>query len=271
MFKKEIHGSDEKKEQPKKKVLKLSEMALSVSGEYVGECGNPSYYDKKDVFEYLPGTGLLIKGTRGEALLSPDDLVALYHDFGHVAVKDFFRKDERFFSGKQFMMRQSEMFKNVESVLRAVLGMARALGVELRSGAEMDADTAVKRAYEENPQYSPQDLVEALLYETKRQLAREFEAGEATKKAQQLDGLKAINILEFDPTRRRAAVPDYFYSWCRAAGLDISDADKIGENAFEQFPFLAELLDEYRRSPDGRFGDALLVACEKLDQEWKKE
>lgn len=269
-MRKEFFAEDEKQEQPKKKVLKLSEMALSVSGEYVGECGNSSYRDRKDAFEYVPGTGLLIKGTRGEALLSPDDLVALYHDFGHVAVKDFFRKDERFFSGDQFMARQSEFFRSMQDVLRAVLEMARALGVKLRGGVEMDADMAVKQAYDENPQFSPNDLIRALIEEMKRQLRFCFEEDEARGKGKQLDVLSKMHILDLDPENRRAAVPDYFYLWARVKGIDISDSSKIRENAFGDFPFYNELLDEYRRQQDGRFGDALLVACEEELKESEK-
>jgi len=263
-------GGSEQKEQPKKKVLKLSEMALSVSGEYVGECGNSSYADRKDFFEYVPGTGLLIKGTRIEAVLSPDDLVALYHDFGHVPVKDFFRADERFLSQSDFMGRQSEFFKNMQRVLQTVLEMARALGVKLRGGVEMDADHAIKMAYDENPQYSPQDLTEALVQDMKRELGRAFD-DEATveEKAKQLDGLKAVKILDLNRENRQAAMPDYFYLWARAKGVDISDSDKIRQNAFGQFSFLDDLLAEYRRQPDGRFGDALLVACEEECREQK--
>src|SRR3989344_7085891 len=79
-------GTQEHKEAPRRKALKISEMAVSVDGRYVGEAGNPSYGEQKSMFEYDPESGLLVNGPRETMLLTKDDLVRVPHALGHVTV-----------------------------------------------------------------------------------------------------------------------------------------------------------------------------------------
>lgn len=263
--------SGEQREQPKSRVLKLSEEALFIDDKYVGECGNPTYKDRDDFFEYDPAAGLLISAGKKDHILAPTDKIKIPHGYGHVTVDDFFYEQKAKFSGKDFVIRLSEFYRNAREALKGVCSLAKAIGlVDRHELIDWIVDASLKRVFEKNGHYSPRGLIDELIAGFEEKLDRD-ESSDKTREKECFEILKKSAILSLNPENRRAAVVDFFYLYCRAAGIDASDWDQIYEKAFQEFPFIEDLIEEFRRLPDIRFGDALLGACGKLSREWKSD
>lgn len=261
-------GGGEVKEQLKKGVLKISEMALFVNGEYVGELGNPSYSDKKGMFVYDPKTGLDVHGTKSDAHLESSDLVQTPHDMGYVSIARTVGERSGDLSGNEFGRLVYRQSKITEGKISKFEVASETLNIEWDSN---DTNRAIYRASAINERYSPEDLLNCMFGELEEKYLSETEDDEDKKfgHEQTLKWLKGTGVFDVEERKNRDGIISYCYWWLNRYDVE-SDSDLVYK-ALEEYPFLTELIEEFRRSPDGRFGGALLVACETIDKEWRKE
>ncbi|HBM45603.1 MAG: hypothetical protein UT05_C0005G0032 [Parcubacteria group bacterium GW2011_GWF2_38_76] len=245
----------------KHKVLKVSEMALSLDGEYLGEIGNPSYREKSDMFEYDSDIGLLIKGTKNEAFVDKNDLVKVPHDLGQVTVDRLLSGKDGIYSGIEFHSKIGEIYRNIKDKIDKISFLAEIMDIEFD---QYDVDFAIKKVAKENNEFTPEDLIEKVVEVLKEK------SNNSEKVSEALDKLKNSGVLDSELAKNRDGIINYFYLYLNIKGIDASNSEEILKNGFEKFRFLDQLISEYKSRPDGRFGDALLVACSEQEKEWKK-
>ena len=84
-----------------------------------------------------------------------------------------------------------------------------------------------------------------------------------------IDQIRRSGALDIDPLRNKEGIVNYFYLYCREAGIDATNENEIYK-AFDDYAFLEELMTRYRKNTKD-FGDPLLTACERLQREWDRE
>jgi len=259
--------SKEQHEQPKR-VLKISEMAVFVDGEHVGESMNPSYGERESMYEYDVKGDLLISGHHGTALLNKNDLVKLPQDYGFISVERLLGDRTGQYSDKGMEIEIGKFFHRIRSKVDKISFLARELGVKFDIN---ELDHAIKSIFSLNKQYSPEELIEFVLVEMEEEYVRHSSDKEKEEKIKGIiERLRKTEVLEKDPVKSRNGIVNYFYLYCEVAGIDASNTEEILKG-FDDFLFLKELMDEYKRNSDGRFGDELLVACSQLEEKWKEE
>ncbi len=267
----------ENEQSPKRHVLKESESMILLDGKYLGEMGNTSYKEKMDMFEYDPNAGLLVSGQRREntAMLDIQDLVQLRKTPGCITIERLLGSEARQFSDKEFLVllldASREMKQKVQMIEKLYELLNKNDQSERHFARAAEYDTDLKKKF---PQYTPEQYFDAVLenlrYETFWSAKDPEQADEQEEFDETMKALKACGVFDADPKKSRDAIVNYFYLYEKIAGVDGNDADEFYE-AFTQFPFVDALMKEYHRKPDGRFGDTLLGACLKLDQEIKRE
>lgn len=258
----------EKEKRPKKNIAKVSEMMLSINGEYVSEIGNPSYEEKDNMITQKPDGTITIEGTGKTVTVQPDDLVKIPHGYGQVSFEQLLGKTDkkREFSGRAFEGEIGEVFKNAErryEKITGLLGDNRDKLLEISKAVEKIGRT--DETMVEN--YSPEQLFHTILDTKEKEYAMWNHNDEEKEKHKELvEGMKEIEILSDDPEKSREAIVGYCYLHCRANDVDATSAEKILEHfeTGEAYFFLAELLQEYDTHADSRFGDALLVAISQF-------
>lgn len=258
----------EQEETIPKQILKISEMALSVDGQYVGEIGNPSYSDRPDMFGYDPETGLLINGQKKSEVLTPDDLVRLPRAFGSVSIARLLGGEARNLSGSEFEREIYRVFENIQNKIYKIAFTAKLLGIDWR---EQDTDWCINDLGRENKNFNPEELLKRMLAKVQEDLQWKRSGQPETDQRFNAADIEQTGVLDTDPERNRDGIISYFYLYCRLQGIDASNSQVVHDQAFEKFQFLDELMAEYQRKPDGRFGDALLIACSQQEHEWKEQ
>lgn len=265
----ESHMDQTEREETKpKQVLKISEMALSVDGQYLGEVGNPSYQDQKNMFQYDPETGLLINGQHKSEVIEIDDLIRLPHALGSISVMRLLGEEARNLSGSEFEREIYRIFENIQNKIYKIAFIAKLLGIDWR---EQDTDWCINDLGRENKNFNPEELLKRMLVKVQEDLQWKRSGQPETDQKINATDIEQTGVLDIDPEKNHDGIISYFYLYCRLQGIDASNSQAIHDQAFEKFQFLDELMAEYQRKPDGRFGDALLVACSQLDNEWENQ
>lgn len=262
----ETMGADAVSKGGVRQVLALSEMALSVDDQYLGEVDNPRYLEKEDMFEYDPGHGLLVDGQKETILLADDDFIKLPHDVGYVTVERLFQSKAGQYSDQEFQRRLYHIVENIEGRIDKVVFLAKAAGVDF---TDQDKARAVRETANTHEQFSPEELIDANLTEFEDKLKRTMTQSERQQKGLEtiVQDLKQTGVLDPDPKKSKAGIVNFFYLYCRLKGIDTSDMSAIYGEGFENFWFLDELMEEYKTYPDERFSDALLAACSQQQHE----
>jgi hypothetical protein len=259
----------EQKSMPPHRVLRISESALFVDGAYIGEIGNSRYKDKEDMFTFDPEHGLLISGTKGEATLSKEDVASIPHALGHISIEHLLGSETVQLSGEGFERKLYAVARDVENRVNKIRLIAQTLGLEWQPDT---LDHYINRVAQTNPIFTPEELLEKVLEGLKEDMRFEKNEDKAAQAISAIDGLKRIGILSLGEKRRRETIVEYFYLYCRLKGIDTSSPTALLEpNALEGFQFVDELIEEYKRKPDARFGDAVLDACSQLQKKWERE
>ena len=252
------------------RVLKLSEGALFCNGEYLGEICNQYNPSSQEMFTWYPDLGLSIETSRKDYSsgqkqiieLLPQDYVKLPFGLGHVTLLRMLGSDEyvgvdRFFHDKYYTMlgslnRKLDVIKDIAE---------RRLGIS-RDAWQWRIESAAREAVSIDPQYSPELLFRCLLlgFKNPDNWSGFNSIGEE---------LLATNFFEMDESQSRDTLFSFVYAYGRVFGYDLSSPESTKEMLYE-FPYIDELRAEYKTNSDGRFGDALLVACELLEKEWAK-
>ena len=258
----------EKKERPKKNIVKVSEMMLSINGEYVSEIGNPSYEENERMFIQKPDGTITIDGTGKMVTVQPDDVVKIPHGYGHASFKQLLGEtgERREFSGRAFEGKISEVFTSAErkyEKITELLGDNRDKLLEISKAVEKMGRT--DETMVEN--YTPEQLFHTILDTKEKEHAVWSRTEEEKEKYKELiEGMKKIEIVSDDPEKSREAIVGYCYLHCEANNVDAANAEEILKHfeTGEAYFFLAELLHEYDTQADSRFGDALLVGISQF-------
>ena len=268
-FNPKIGQVEEQKEQPPRKKLKISEMALFIDGQHIDEIGNPSYTDRPNMFEYDPEGGLLINGRGETIMLNPDDLAKIPHDLGHISIRRLLGENIANYSGRQFEAKLYEFYNSVKNKLKKISFLAEFFNLEWD---EEKTYRAINKIMASNPDFSPEDIfnkvIDELIDENKHK-RHDNNTGQIDFE-QAISEIKTIGILNVDPNIAKESIVGYFLLYCQIKNIDASSPEEIYAS-FDNFMFLDELIDEYEKRPDSRFSDSLLVACSKLKEEWDQE
>lgn len=257
------------------RVLKISEMALFYGGDCISEIGNPSYSDRSDFCYYDRTDGaIMIQGIgHGDRLVEmrENDLLLLKGYVGHVPLGFVLReRHDEPLSGREFEHRvYYPLVRQAEASLQRIKLLAQAFGIPFD---DHKIDLCKVRVAEQNPHFAPHELWKETL-ETlpqDRELLRDPERAERLRVA--IRELVATGTLTMDEVQARQKVVSFAYAWLRWQGIDRSDPRAVARVLWEDLPrtylpeqsFYDQLLDEYVRRPDGRFGDTLLIAVSHL-------
>jgi hypothetical protein len=247
-------------------VLKESEMAISLSGEYIGECLNPSYGEQPELLEYDPKEGGIICGTGKWAELEVSTVVALPHHTGHVSLHEFCGDKPTTMSDRQFAVRMGELYRMVDHRVATLCNMANEL-CDKRIESYEALDRAIQRAHEEDRYYHPGAVLKHALDVANDHLERHTDS-------KPLEPITRTGFLTPEPKAERDAVVHVYYLhhrlFCERHDLPVDEFESTKESA-EHFPLLTTLLSEFEERPDARFGDTLLSACSEIAREMEEE
>lgn len=246
-------------------VLKESEMALSFDGVYLGEVDNPSYGLQEKMFVYDPQHGLEIRGHRRTAEMTKDDLIAIPHHLGYITVERFLGEKKQTFSDNDFLGKLSQQYINILNKYSKITAIAKIFKIDV---SEFDKEQAMQEASQSHSQYSPEEVMQIFIKHLGEKYVELYEDDHSNEFFEATNTLKNIDVLDVDIEKNKKAIVSYFYVWCKFSHIDASDAQVIFDTAFKNFPFVDELMAEFKRHADIRFGDALLSACLMLQSEW---
>lgn len=261
-------------ERYKPRILKCSEMALYLDGDIVSEIENPSYGNRADFCYWDPVEKRVLFHAigHGDKLieLGGDDLLKLKEDVGHVPLAlALHGHEDHAISDAQF---QHEV---VYALSHQVQGCIQKIGLLAKAlGYSFDASTldyCIKRVAASHPTYSPQDLWGEIFLSLEEKMR--FEEGRAEALYQMMRQLIATGVLTMDQEASKRGIVAFVSLWLRVQGIDQSSPRILAKYLWEHLPssyhpqqdLYGQLLDEYRRSPDTRFSDALLVAVSHLE------
>jgi hypothetical protein len=277
MERESVYSEKEEERKPKRKVLKISEMALYLDGEYVGEIGNPSYGEKKDMFIYDPEDGLVVDGEKSTELLEVNNFVRLSHDLGHITIDRLLGEEPRKLSDREFEIELCKIYRNIKNKIEKIVFITNALGSKYdgmrgdMAGSNLDWD--IKSIAGKNVQFSPEELFETIIETLRDKYSKQNQDNEEKMSEfdKTIEGLRKMGALDVNVIKNRNSIVDYFYLYCRLRNINSSDVDAIYDKGFNDFIFLDELMKEYERQGDIRFGDALLIACSRQKRDWDRE
>ncbi len=249
-----------KNETPKPHVLKISESMLFVDGDGIDEIGNIMYRELPHMFSYDPNVGLHIhtRSPRNNRELGPNDFIKLNGHYGYVTVKELLGDEPRDFREKEFdmlVMRYSDKFRKP---LEKITYIASLLGIKEQPVTDDNWQYALQNLSREKKYFHPNDL--QLAYAEDRNDRQPINDGEEPFDFKRL--IKENMLSEQGIVR-------LFYLYCELRGVDTTNVNDIVESGLKKFhyQYCFDLMEEFRKNPDIRFGDELLVACEKYEKE----
>ena len=218
------------------------------------------------MFEYDPEGGLLVSGQRETMLLEKDDLAQVPHALGHIKIERLLGDKPGEFSDREFERKLYEVCNSTENKINKITFIAKLIGIEW---SQQDTDFCINRIASRNAQFSPEELLDIILDEIKEKYrwGHPNDAGEGSNLTKAIEGLKRTGVLDIDSRVSRNGIVSYFYLYCRLKNVNASNSEAVYNEGFNGFRFLDELMKEYERQPDDRFGDALLVACSQQKHE----
>jgi hypothetical protein len=272
------------------KVLSISEMALRVDNidpedprrsdrQYIGEVGNPSYRNDILQMEYLPGEGLLISGQKlrnDSCVLSDTDMIELSAGRGCIKVSDFFQlskdewqqinarvgDEEHDLNGDKFNVLVSFIEREFDDVANKITYIAQTIGLDVRSTFDLYSRAAQKL----EKHYTYSELVHSCFQELK-EMSEYSNLGAAKDiKNEDIDLIEkwftGCNQDNLNGDLRNKGIVSFFELYCALKKVDMTDTDAV-ESALENFHYYLELTDEFKKNPDSRFSDSLLVVLSK--------
>ncbi|MCA9369347.1 MAG: hypothetical protein H6773_00595 [Pseudomonadales bacterium] len=262
----------------KPRVLKLSEMALSISDDkgnhYVSEAGN-SQYAPQEIFSVEQTADgelvVLVEGKRDRNSfptweLTSQDVVKLGSFLGHVPVSDFFASWEPgLHDDRELVWEFSQKEEEVRRRLSYVSVLARAAGT---TNIPQDFDRAVwaLTAQADKKLYSPNDLLESYTEIILDKIASNEGADPALVQRVR----ESINALGLFTNKEEEFIVQYFYLYASLQKVDFEDIYAIVES-LRYFPFVETLLKKFNDHPDSSFGDNLLGALSRFSNEFYEE
>ncbi len=210
-------------------------------------------------FYYTPGTGVEITGPDSSTLiLAPTDRVALRGKLGELTIAEVFGAHTEECTGAEFVMMLEEEAADLKTKVEKIQYLVETAGGTFGAGSVLKIIESLRS---DTPHYSPQDLIKKVLAiaDNKYAVAQPDDTTAPSEYFLRL-GIIDDNLLKFD-----YAIVDYFYWWGKLAGYRLSDFDD-SMKAIKNFKYQDELLSEYRRKGDGRFGDSVLMACSETVQ-----
>lgn len=252
--------------EPERNVLKLSEGMMTMNGNYVGEIGNIRYQDNESMFVYDPDSGVIIDGTGKTVEMNPDDLVAVPHNLGYVTFRHLLGNTAGDVSGKEFESKLYKLCRDTEEKVEKISCLTEPYLEEKddryrRKSGNEEVDTAliaIGNTGQKN-RYTPEQLLNSILGQKREHFAWANDDTEAVEEfSSMLEKIQRTGVLSDDISRRRDGIINYTYLFCAVNGIDASHSEAV-HAMLNEYPFTEELVKEYRRSPDVRFGDGLLV------------
>lgn len=260
------------------KILKLSEMALSISdsqGEhYISEAGN-SRYGLQEIFVVEETTEgekvVLIEGKRVQQTfptweLTDRDLVKLGNFLGYVPVTVFFANwKPGVYSDRDFVWEFSQKEADVERRLTYIAVLARAAGA---NSMPLDFDQAVwaLTAQPDKKQYSPENLLESYT----EVLLRKIEFAEEDNHEVVKLIKESVKRLELFTKNEEDFIVRYYYVYASLKKVDLQDIEQIVDS-LRYFPFVETLMKKFKDVHGPEFSDNLLGAMEKFSIEFHKD
>ena len=258
-------------EEPKNRVLKYSEQALYLDGKYIGELGNSAYGNNEETFDYDPQAGVLLNPSnyaRGSELpmLAGSDYVAVPHGYGYLSVDQVFDHTAGTYGDGEFIGRIYKPYRLTLDRFKAIDSLCRGLGIEY--DAERQDNFAIARAQQQNPHFTPEELIDATFDLIRDTYRRGHSEGELATFDALIDAFKQTGILEADEAKRRDAVIAYFEFFCtKVKQVDVSDPAAI-KKTLDDFWLAPQLVEEFKRQPDERFTPAVAEAIKLYRQEY---
>ncbi len=205
-------------------------------------------------FRYTPGTGVEITGPNSSALtFAPTDRVALRGKLGELTIAQVFGAHAEECTGAEFVKMLEEEAVDLKTRVEKIQYLVEAAGGTFGAGSVLKIIESLRS---DAPHYSPQDLIAKILTVADKKYAV-AQPDEVTVPSEYF---LRLGIIDYNPLKFDYAVVDYFYWWGKLAGYRLSDFDD-SMKAIKNFKYRDELLSEYRRKGDGRFGDSVLSAC----------
>lgn len=255
-------------------VLNCSEMGLYLDGDLISEIGNPSYGNRADFCYWDPVEKRVLFQAigHGDKLieLGGDDLLKLKEDVGHVPLalalhghKDHAISDAQFQHEVVYALSHQ-----AQGGIQKIGLLAKALGYSFDAST---LDYCIKRVAESHPTYSPQDLWREMFHCLEERAQFDEDRSEVTHQA--IRQLIATGVLDMDQERSKRGIVSFVSLWLRLRGVDQSNPHVLAKDLWEHLPssyypqqdLYGQLLDEYKRRPDHRFSDALLIAVSHLE------
>lgn len=233
------------------RIIKYTEGMLAIGEEHLVE-SNPYNPPLEGFLTYDGGADVLLTGQRKAELLDAQrDMVKLPLHLGHVTLRALVGDEPITLSDRQFTERMYERSDRVMSQFDKISYVGKLLGSSISS--EDLNSAAINRAGASNDQFTPQEVFSAAIEILGEYTDREVDVQSAGS------WLSATGVLSDDARTRDGGIVSYYYL-CKY----LADADEGRANDFNlrTFPFKGELLDEFKKLPDARFGDELLIECE---------
>jgi len=231
------------------KILKISEMAASINGKYLGEVGNSRYPDKT-VFTYDPAVGLEIKGQKGMDIIMSEDFVELPGGAGFVTVERLLGKEPRTLADQEFEVLTYAITEELVWKTRVIKSFVRAC----RDEPLFDFDIIRNLNYFFRPgdhptpeqllQKTVADIDDTLKMEKKKPIGPLFQA-----------------ILDPDTEKSHKALVALAEQFIIEAGFDPKDKDMV-DMALAKFWGSDVLIEEAKKEPSLFTNKTLLSVLE---------
>lgn len=188
-------------------------------------------------------------------VLKPTDLLSLPNDMGHVTLGNLLTQNQ-IISDREFQRIVYQFYGEVDARIKLIEQIDR---LTQHQFTNWTVDQCIKRASRKNRSYSPEQLLGELL--------TELHNPEGWGDDQTIgERINATGILALPPNQSKRSLFSFLNLYGEILGLDMSRVSDI-RRALDDFPMSQQLLQEYSANPDGRFSDALLVACEQIHDE----
>lgn len=240
-------------------VLSESEMCVKLDGEYLGECCNPSYRQRETFLTFEPGQGAIVDASKECLELPLSTKVALPQGLGHINLAEFCGDSPITMSESDFVARRGKIYRAVQEKINFIIDIAHDLTGTRPNQLEVTEEAIINEARQQRT-YRPERIVEnvAKLVEEKSGLS-------LSKYLSELD------FYSLDRSLGDASISlFYLYNRLRgeAEGFDAAEPQFTLES-LQSFPAHLELMEQYNKRPDGRFGDTLLWACGQILEQQK--
>lgn len=223
------------------------------------------------MFAYSPESGLFINGPSGSALMGSLDHINLDDGMGYISVATFFNDKKITLTQKEFLEKHRTESMKVRNKVDKLLAYAYALG-KRNEDFKIRPDDILKKLKDEKGFYSREALIMNYMDIVAEAILDEPDSDKLDK-IEQLFMNSGILDFDLDTKGRSPGVVTLFYSFantfCTKRNLDYSTTPNTAL-ALSKFPFYDELMQEYKRQPDGRFGDILLVMLSEQDRHQQK-